>query len=293
MKNSFISLAIVMLFFFSGCSISSKSPSKEEIGTSQSEEFAKFLVENERVAINFIEYKKYSFPISNIGSDNFGYLSVIDGEDISIKGISLSEGYAILVDTYFSNLKMVNLSNGIVKTSSSIGNKVVTETGVWLGEAVFFNDSIFVCGLDSIFVFDQSPKKIRSIKVNRGAKKVWSKNIDTLCVYVDHEQFKNEEVEVDLLCISSDGNDSKITKVFNSDIFATTYREKRTGGLTYRVFSDSSGHFLETTSKVYRLQFGIPEIPQYNAVNIAITPNEIAYFTISPDTLTLHYYVYP
>jgi hypothetical protein len=295
MNKPFLYTVIILLslFCFFGCSRRGNASSQEEVKESKGEEADSFYVNKREVADKFVEHKSYSFPVSSSEPSNFGYLSVSDGEDIGVSAISLWKGYAILVDTYFSNLKMVDLRNGSVKVSSQIGSGVVTETGVWLGEATIFNDSIFVCGLDNIFVFDKSLENIKSIAVDRGTKRIWSRNADSMCVYVDYMQRENKEIVVDLVCFSSDGSVNAGKEILGPDIFAETFREKRTGGLRYRIVENSSNYFLETASGVFRLQSGIPEILQYDAVNLAFTSNEVAYFSLSSDTLTLHYYLYP
>lgn len=239
------------------------------------------------------EYSKFSFPTTTTDPSGMGYKTVSAGPDIGVSSILLLGGSAILVDTYFSNLKMIDLGSGnVTAVSQTVGEGIVLESAVWLGEASVFNDSIYVIGFDDIYVFDDSLNQARAIQVNRGPKEIWSKSDEFLCFHLDGIQYEDLTVEWTLLCISYMGEVMRRKELVGPDVNAKKRRENRSGGIPYQVESDSSGYFLEAQGEVYELYSDIPSVIRTDANNVAFDSDKVIFFSSNSDSLVIHYYQY-
>lgn len=231
-------------------------------------------------------FQQWGFTTSQTDPNQIGYFSVPDGEDISIRSISLWGEHAILVDSYFSNLKKVNLKTGEMTVSQQIGNGTTLETGLWLRESVVLGDYVYVCALDSIFQFNEALELTARFATPRGTKRVWKKDEEQVWIYLSSEQKEDLTIESQFMIIQKSGEMMPETMWYKSDAIHEQRVQSRTNGLVYQ-WEDEKKQ-LHTPYGNYPLEREIPFISEYDAINVDFSKDVVVFFSMEPEELRLY-----
>jgi hypothetical protein len=228
---------------------------------------------------------KYSFEIDNGNCEKFGYHTVADGEDISIKGIFLDKNYIYVTDVYHNSIKKIELSTGTLVANYCIEKEVVTISGIWLRDIIVVNDTVYVTSdYGKIYILDSGLQKIIEIqKVPKGLyifSKDASGNVQFLQNYSQNEE---GSMSCQFYSISNKNSSTKNMSLTEFDTF-----DRNQSGIDFEYRRDKQE--ISVNENLYKVKSLTWEglLKEYDGVNVSCSESHLVMFSSSAAQITFH-----
>lgn len=233
--------------------------------------------------------RKFHFRIDNSKPQLFGFDCPEEGgEGVGPCSISIHDSLGFIVDSYFRNVKEVNLINGrVVAVSDS------NERGGFVDVTVFEDRVLISCYQNLLYVYSVSLRKLDSVVVGQPGE--WKEGA-TWWPASGHFYWSGDSLflhcnEGQVYWVSSAGHQVKLVE---SKIPTNLVgREPSAHGKKYTVERGAEGYVLHAGKHSAKMKNDLSKMVNcYDATNLDFDSLRVAFFGISPNELTLYVYDY-
>lgn len=281
---------IIILYFFVSCQNDAQQVAcgKSKQGFKQFE----LQVRNEVLdtSVRRIKtFKKWVFKVNNSDDESIGYKIYTDDESIGVKSICVDSDYVYITDVYHTNIKLINIVTGELKSSKTLANLPPDESGIWLWDIAVFNNKVYVTtNGTSIYVFSQELQLVEEITVRYGKNHIENVSKSTIEIFVGGEQIQND-TNSNILLINENGHKTKLLKKSQKSNNSQVYVH----GKPYKTFVKDGKNYFQNQCGIVVLEEPIPGIKEYSgAESINFNSTTLVYFDSTPTEFTLYVYKY-
>lgn len=241
---------------------------------------------------NSSTYKIFEIKVDTSQKSLAGYKRWENDEDIGVKSICLHGNSILLVDTYHSNLKKIDLLTDTVYSSVSIAQRPCYQSGVWLRDVCVFHDKVYVTSdFGKIYIFSLAKLDlIDTITIEKGQKYFYKVTESNVQVLNGMKQLPNNSIQYNILSINENDsvvniNDIKSLKAYQSGVETNRFGE------IFEIETKENGDYLVFNGENKLLNRRYEEISTYSARNIDVVDDSVAYFSYnsSYDKLFIYY----
>lgn len=233
--------------------------------------------------------KKFNFRVDNCKSKSFGFdCPEMGGEGVGPCSISIHDSLGFIVDSYFRNVKEVDLNDGKVLAVTDSN-----EGGGFVDVAVFDDRVLISCYQNLLYVYDMDFSKLDSVVIGQPGEWMpgatwWPANghfywsADSLFLYCN----EGHVYEVSLEARSA----RLLASRMPADLVG---REPSAHGKRCTFEKGPNGYLLHAGKHEVKMKSDINKMVHcYDATNLDFDNSRIVFFSISSKELNLYVYYY-